>query len=215
MIRYAVLVLLVCSCKDAAPAAEAASIPKLKDGIIWYPQSFAEREGITVETASEALLTPEISVTGLVAWDQRRVSAIGARIEGRVSELLKVEGDEVKEGEVVVKLESVELGKAQAEVQKARAHEQVAKIDADRLRKLADGKISPERDAQFAEANSEALSAGRRAAETALQALGGTMDGEVGTVRLRSPIAGKVVQIKARRGETVHPTDTLLVVADT
>jgi cobalt-zinc-cadmium efflux system membrane fusion protein len=204
--------------RKAEPLTQASSLerstPWLEGGFIQYPAAFAEREKITFAPASNTTLTPNLSVTGEVTWDARRVVAIGARIEGRLRSIAKVEGEDVQAGEIVAELESVELGRAQAEVLKARAREQVAKIDADRERKLADAKVSAERDAQFAQANLEALTAERVAAEKAVEALGGTAGGELGILKLKSPLKGRVVEAKARRGETVSPTDTMMLVAD-
>ncbi len=209
-------VAVVRSLSTASPAAVAAerSTPWLQDGRIHYPASFAAREKLTFTEAAETTLTPNLYVTGEVTWDARRIAAIGARIEGRLRSVAKVEGEEVRAGEVVAELESVELGKAQAEVLKVRAREQVASLDAERERKLADAKVSAERDAQFAAATLEALRAERQAAEKAVEALGGTVSGELGVLRLKSPMTGSVVEAKVQRGRTVSSTDTVLVVAD-
>lgn len=208
-------VLLIRTTATPAPAAAVErTTPWLENGVIHYPPTFASRERLTFATASESTLTPNLDVTGEVTWDARRVAAIGARIEGRLRSVARVEGEDVKQGDVVAELESVELGRAQAEVLKVRAREQVARLDADRERKLADAKVSAERDAQYAAANLEALTAERIAAEKAVEALGGTVGGELGVLKLRSPLTGRVVEAKTRRGETVSPTDTMLVVAD-
>lgn len=188
--------------------------PWLEGGFIHFPAAFGTREKIQFTAARETELTPSLYVTGSVTWDARRVAALGARIQGRLRSLNKVEGEAVVAGEVVAELESVELGRAQAEVLKVRAREQVAKLDAERERKLADAKVSAERDAQFALANAEALAAERVAAEKAVEALGGTVAGELGILKLKSPLAGRVVEVKTRRGETVEPSDTVMLVAD-
>lgn len=188
--------------------------PWLEDGVIHFPAAFGEREKIEFTAATENELTPEVYVTGEVTFDQRRVVDIGARIEGRLRAVLKVEGEDVKAGEIVAELESVEIGRAQAEVLKVRARESLAKLDAERERKLADAKISPERDAQFAQYNLEALVAERVAAEKSLEAFGGSMSGDIGVLKLKSPIAGRVIEMKGRRGQTVSPTDTMMIVAD-
>lgn len=44
--------------------------------------------------------------------------------------------------------------------------------------------------------------------------MGGNPDDQVGTLVLRSPIAGKLVSAKVARGQTVEPADTLFEVAD-
>lgn len=97
---------------------------------------------------------------------------------------------------------------------KVRAREKVARLDEERERRLADAKVSSERDAQFARANAEALTAERVAAEKGVEALGGTVEGELGVLRLRSPLTGRIVESKVKRGETVESSDTLFVVAD-
>lgn len=199
------------------PAAQAPverNTPWLEGGFIRYPPSFAQREQLAFAAAEERLLTPTVSVTGRVAYDARRVAVVGARIEGRIRRVLRVEGEEVRAGEVLAELESAELGRAQAEVMKARAREQVAKLDAEREWKLAEARVVPERDAEHARANARALEAERIAAEKAVEALGGTMDGEFGVLRLKSPLNGRVVEVHVKRGETVEPSDTLFVVAD-
>lgn len=198
----------------AAPDVVTRGTPYLDGEYIRFSKDFAERERVSFAPATEQLLTPALHVTGAVTYDARRVAAVGARISGRIRNLSKVEGEDVKPGELMVELESVELGKAQAEVMKVRAREKVAKLDEERERRLADAKVSPERDAQFARANAEALTAERVAAEKAVEALGGTVEGELGVLRLRSPLQGRVVESKVKRGETVEPSDTLFVVAD-
>jgi cobalt-zinc-cadmium efflux system membrane fusion protein len=202
------------STDSAAPDVATRGTPTLEGEFIRFGKDFADREKLAFAAANEELLTPTLHVTGEVTYDARRVAAIGARISGRVRTLARVEGEDVKAGEPMVELESVELGKAQAEVMKARAREKVAKLDEERERRLADAKVSAERDAQFAKANAEALTAERIAAEKAVEALGGTVDGELGILRLRSPLTGRIVESKVKRGETVEPSDTLFVVAD-
>lgn len=188
--------------------------PYLDGEFIRFSKQFAEREKLAFAVAKEEVLTPALQVTGAVTYDARRVAAIGARIGGRVRTLSKIEGEDVRSGELMIELESVELGKAQAEVMKVRAREKVARLDEERERRLADAKVSPERDAQFARANAEALTAERVAAEKGVEALGGTVEGELGVLRLRSPLTGRIVESKVKRGEMVESSDTLFVVAD-
>ena len=193
------------------------STPWLEEGFIHYPQQFADREKITVTEVKLGLVAPKIEATGTIENDARLIGAIGARITGRLRSVRKVVGDTVEPGEIVAELESAELGRAQADVLKARAREKVARVDAQRERSLADAKVSPERDAQFAQANLEALSAERVAAERTVQALGGvpSMDNEeIGVLRLKSPLKGRVITAKAQAGQTVEPRDTLFTIAD-
>ncbi len=214
----AVLAFLLRSSESAAEAAKGPlpepTTPRLEGRHVRYSEDFARREGLSLVPVREAELTPTFQATGVVTYDARRVASVGARIAGRVHELHAIEGEPVKAGQLLAELESVELGKAQAEVLKARAREQVALLDAARERSLADAKISPARDAEHARANAEALTAERVAAEKAVEAMGGTAGGEMGVLRLKSPIAGRVVETKIHAGATVEPSDELFLVAD-
>ena len=49
------------------------------------------------------------------------MAAVGSRIAGRVSRLYKIEGDELKAGDLLAEIESADLGQAQAAVIAARA----------------------------------------------------------------------------------------------
>jgi cobalt-zinc-cadmium efflux system membrane fusion protein len=159
-------------------------------------------------------LTPFVAVSGTVTYDTRRFAAVGARIPGRVRRVFKVTGDEVKPNQPLAEIESADLGRAEALVASARAKESAAEAQMKRERKLADARISAERDAELAKAEYEAARAERIASERAVVALGGDLEGEIGILTLRSPVAGKVVAGKAVRGQTVDPKDTLFEVAD-
>jgi cobalt-zinc-cadmium efflux system membrane fusion protein len=210
--------LLFTALRPARTASREASAPRttpwLENGAINFPGSFAEREHLGLAEARQKVLTPRVLVTGTIGLDARRVVEIGGRIAGRLRAVSKVEGDKVAAGEVVAQLESLALGQAQAEVIKARARETVARADAQRERRLALAHITSERDAQLAEAEAEAATAARVAAEKGVEAMGAQSGGELGVVRLRSPLSGTVIEAHARSGQSVEPADRLYVVAD-
>jgi cobalt-zinc-cadmium efflux system membrane fusion protein len=151
---------------------------------------------------------------GTVRYDVRKFAAVGARSAGRVRRVLKIMGDEVKPGDILADLESVDLGKAQANAEALRAKEIAAESNLNREQQLAEAKVTAMREAESAKAEHQALRAERRAAEKAVVALGAGLDSEVGVLKLRSPIAGRVIMAKASRGQTVEPSDTLFEVAD-
>jgi cobalt-zinc-cadmium efflux system membrane fusion protein len=199
--------------KAVAVTAQRAT-PYIEDGRISFSQDFAERISLKTSAAEESELNPTIQVTGRLTYDARLVSAVGSRISGRVRAVRKIEGERVTAGEVLAELESIELGRAQAEVLKARAHEQVALAEAARERKLAEAHITSTRDAEHAEAAAAAATAERVAAERTVLAMGGAVEGEPGILQIRSPIAGRVVQSTVTRGQTIDPNFTAFTVAD-
>ena len=194
----------------AAPAP-----PVAMDGArIRFSEEFATRHGVSSVPAVESELSPTLQVMGTVRYDVRKFAAVGARSAGRVRRVLKIMGDEVKPGELLADIESVELGKAQATAEALRAKEIAAQTNLAREEQLAAAKVTAMREVETVRAEHQALRAERRAAEKAVAALGAKLDSEVGILGLRSPIAGKVIKAEASRGQTVEPSDTLFEVAD-
>jgi cobalt-zinc-cadmium efflux system membrane fusion protein len=151
---------------------------------------------------------------GTVRYDVRKFAAVGARSAGRVRRVFKTMGDTVRPGDVLADIESVDLGKAQAMAEALRAKEIAAETNLVREQRLAEAKVTALREAETAKAEHQSLRAERRAAEKAVAALGASMDSEVGILKLRSPIAGRVLSATASQGQTVEPSSTLFEVAD-
>jgi cobalt-zinc-cadmium efflux system membrane fusion protein len=186
----------------------------LEGGHIRFSEAFARRHHVEAVKVAEAELSPTLSVTGTVRYDPRKFAAIGARSTGRIRRVYKIMGDRVKPGDVLADIESADLGRAQANAEGLRAKEVVALSNAQREQHLAAARVTSAREAELAKADHDALRAERRAAEKTVAALGAHVGGEVGVLKLRSPIAGRVLMTKASQGQTIEPSDTLFEVAD-
>jgi cobalt-zinc-cadmium efflux system membrane fusion protein len=189
-------------------------VPYVDGQWIRYSAGFAERNKLTFVKAEKGSLSPVLHLTGTVEFDPDRVAAIGARIQGRVRSVLKIEGDPIKRGDVLAEIESAELGAAQAALISARAHLIAAAANERRERELANAKISSSRDAEVAAAAEASARAELQAAEGRVRAMGGMPNGEPGILQLRSPIEGRVVARNLLRGQFVEPTVTAFKVAD-
>jgi cobalt-zinc-cadmium efflux system membrane fusion protein len=189
--------------------------PTMRDGALEVPRTLLTHAGVQVGRVEEREVTPRLALTGRVEVDPRARALVGARIEGRVRRVLRIEGATVRVGEPLAELESATLGVAQAEVVKARAREQAALAHAARERRLVAANVSSARDAEVAEADAAEATGARVAAERTLSALGGDEAGEPGVLVVRAPLAGKVLRAFAQRGQVVEPRDTLFEVADT
>jgi cobalt-zinc-cadmium efflux system membrane fusion protein len=192
----------------------ARDVPYLEGKWIRYSAAFAERNKLSFASATLGSLSPEVHLTGTVDYDPDRVAAIGARIPGRVRDVFKVEGDQVKPGDVLAEIESAQLGAAQAALISARARHTAALANARREKELANAKISSDRVAEVAAVAEASARAELRAAEGRLHAMGGAHRGEPGILQLQSPIAGRVVARHLSRGQFVEPTLTAFKVAD-
>src|SRR5512142_2307863 len=134
---------------QAAPASHR-DVPHLEGKSIRYSSEFAKRSNVAIALPTEGSLSPIVSVTGAVTFDPQRVAALGSRIAGRVRRVAKQEGDRVEPGEVVVELESAEVGNAQAAVVAAKARVDAANADDERQRALAEMHAASVRDAEQA-----------------------------------------------------------------
>ncbi|MBK6694945.1 MAG: efflux RND transporter periplasmic adaptor subunit [Myxococcales bacterium] len=211
------LAVMVALKKTKVPDASVApprDVARLDGKWIRFSKEFALRAGIESAVVEQASLEPTISVTGAATFDPEAVAAVGARIAGRVRKVVKYPGDAVKRGEVLAELESAELGQAQAAVLSARAHVEAATANEAREKQLAEARVSSMRDFELARATAQATRAELHAAEQKVRALGGAGGGEIGVMALTSPIDGKVVELRASRGQSVEPSHTVFKVAD-
>lgn len=201
------------------PQAEAVEpprdVPTFDGQWIRYSQAFAGRAGLEFAPAETGNLAPVVNVTGTVDFDPERVAVIGARIAGRARQIAKFPGDPVKPGDTLAILESADLGHAQTSLLAARAHSEAAAANEARETHLAEAKVSSSRDAELARASAQAAKAELKAAEQRVSALGGDgAGGELGVLAVKSPIAGKVVESKLSRGQSVEASAVLFKVAD-
>jgi cobalt-zinc-cadmium efflux system membrane fusion protein len=203
--------------RAAAFDAEVRDVPRLEGTVIRYSPDFARRAGIVVAPADEATLSPVVTVTGTVAFDPQRTAAVGARIAGRVRAVDAFEGAEVRPGDRLAEIESVDLGQAQAALTVARARAAEAIANDEREQQLAAAKVSSAREAEQAHAAAASARAELSAAEQRVRVLGGSAVGETGEsgiLVLRSPIAGRVVEAHVSRGQSVEPALTAFRVTD-
>jgi cobalt-zinc-cadmium efflux system membrane fusion protein len=157
-----------------------------------------------------------VTALGEMGVDEGRAAEIGSPIAARVVAVHADIGDEVAPGHPLALLESVELGKARADVVAARARRDVARQALARKRSLAG--VVPRREVEEADADAVAAAAELRAAEASLQALG-VADGDAAgdaaaRLSLRAPIAGTVIARDLARGQMVDPARVLFRVAD-
>src|SRR4029079_18646206 len=93
-----------------APATPPLDVPRVDAQQIRYSKTFAERSGIKLTPAVSAKLIPVITAVGTMDFDPEHVAAIGTRLRGLVTRVVKFEGDVVDAGTVLAVIDSAELG---------------------------------------------------------------------------------------------------------
>ncbi|KAB0494793.1 efflux RND transporter periplasmic adaptor subunit [Pseudomonas vancouverensis] len=160
----------------------------------------------------------ESSVTALGTLQPRRYVDVGAQASGQIHKIHVEVGDQVKEGQLLVEIDpstqqakldagrfSVENLKAQ--LQEQRAQHELARQKFQRQQNLAAGGATREEDVQTAQAELRAtqariemFQAQIRQAEASLR----SDQAELGYTRIYAPMAGTVVALDAREGQTLN-----------
>lgn len=196
------------------PPAIVADVPRAEGSAIVFSPAFRERSGIKTTVARKSELVPELRVVGTVTFDPEHVAAVGTRIHGLVRKIVKIEGDAVKEGDVLAEIESAELGEAQASVAMFEAQRKASEINARRERALSERRLSTAREAEVAEASLAEQKAMLSAARQKVTALGGSGSTALGLYVLRAPLAGTVVERQVNPGQSVEAHLTAYRVAN-
>lgn len=197
----------------AAATATVADTPEFDGKALKFSKAFAERAGLKVEAASKGPMTPVVKVVGSVTFNPAKVAAAGARTKGFVRKVARVEGDEVKAGDVLAEIESAELGQAQAEISVAKARRRIAEVSSKRETELLQKQLTTLREAEDAELQLAERKAALTAASQRVAALGGAA-GPFGVYLVKAPIAGHIVERRVDVGQTVESDVVAFRVAD-
>jgi membrane fusion protein, heavy metal efflux system len=212
--------LTVCALADGSAdedvEEEASDVPEYREGRIRFSPAFFERAGLAVQTVERRSIVPVVEATGKVDFSPRGVAAVGARIFGRVLEVDVIEGDRVEEGQQLARVESAELGEAQAALLTLRAQAELAEADNRRKQILVQEGITSRRSVEVTAKELEVTRAQQRAAAKQVQSMvgGSRQRGRLGEFFLASPISGEIVAVNIYQGQAVEPSHTAFQVAD-
>jgi cobalt-zinc-cadmium efflux system membrane fusion protein len=168
--------------------------------------------GIVVGDA-EPVTTIALPVTGTITFDANRVTHIGSRTDGRVVALNVDLGRRVQRGDILVELESADVGQIRAEEQRAEALLRIATENYNRERRLEQQGISSRKELLDAEADVRRAEAELRSARDRLSVLGAG-HGTGGHFDVPAPISGSIVERRVSLGQMASASDTLLTIAD-
>jgi len=193
-----------------------------------------KRANLKVESVAAGSLADRVQLTGELVFNEEKTAQVSSRLSGRVVKITADYGAEVKKGDALAVIDSVELGQAQNTFLQAAANYRVAQKAFQRARLLWQEKAISQAEFQERQAKFELAASERDYAENRLHLLGLTDDdiarilrgrqnrkgpsfhAEVeSTFTLRSPIAGRVVDRKVTPGLVVKAEEELFVIADT
>ncbi|MBT8084206.1 MAG: efflux RND transporter periplasmic adaptor subunit [Woeseia sp.] len=176
---------------------------------------------VETETArrppSAAAANSVLDASGYVT--ARREATVSSEVTGKVTEVLIEEGMSVEAGQVVARLDdttqraqlalgNAQLQSARAAIAEVAAQLRAAELERDRLRLLAERKLTSTSSVDAAEANYDALAARLETARenvTVAQKSVALSQDALDDMTIRAPFGGMVVSKNAQPGEMISP----------
>ena len=215
-------------CEHKVPTYQCRSC-RYEVGVVKVPASLLKKEanakdGLIQTRLVEKVAVPDVlNVTGEVQLNENAAVHISPRIPG-IIESVKVDiGARVSEGDVLFQINSIELGKALSEYERSHALTVLSEKNFEREKSLFKRRISSEQEMIDAQMTYEQHKTELEAAEQALHVLGLTeeelasMKGSAhgiraGSLPVRAPLEGMIIEKHAVVGELVEPgTDVMLL----
>lgn len=201
-------------------------------GVVWAYLHFSDNDGRTqVNTARAEVRDIEVLVTATGTLQPRDYVDVGAQVSGQLEQLLVEVGDIVEAGQLLAEIDptllvsQVESNQAQLRNQQAVLREREAQYELSRLNynrqeRLQSNNLTSEElvetaraSMQQAQAQVDSIRAQIEQTQSSLRAA----EANLNYTRIYAPMAGTVVSIEARRGQTLNAaqtTPTILTIAD-
>jgi membrane fusion protein, heavy metal efflux system len=168
-------------------------------------------------TAGKHSAAPELNVTGVVSPDVSRTVPVISLASGRVVEINARIGDEVKKGQLLLKVRSSDIASAFADYRKAVVNEQLAKVQLERSQLLfAQGAVA-KKELEVAQNAEDNARVDIDTTTERLHVLGGDTNHPTGIVDVFAPASGVVTEqnITASGGvKTLDNSPNLFTIAD-
>ena len=175
--------------------------------------------GIKSEPISAQDVSEQLTLTATIRPNQDRIAHVVPRVPGRIVKVNANLGDQVKAGQSLAVLDSLEVGEAHSAYLQAATQRALAKADFERAERLHTDQIIAQKDLLRANAEYEKSKSVLAAAGNRLRMLGvnavPAIDGKaVSTFPVSTPFAGTVIEKHAILGELSQPDKQLFTVAD-
>lgn len=170
--------------------------------------------GIALDTAAPATLRQRLHLPAQVKTDAERTVALAAPAQGIVQAVLVSPGALVRKGQALVTIRSPAVARWRADAASARQRLQLARTTYQREKTLWDERISARQDLDAAATAMKEAEIAAQAATQRLAALGIEAGNVSGSVTMRAPLNGVVVERPAVAGQAVDETRSLLTIAD-
>lgn len=183
-------------------------------GVIKLSAAEITQAGIKTAAVNEDIVRTGITVSATIQPNGDRYAKVAPRVPGRIQDVPAKAGDTVRAGQVLARLDSVEIGESTSSHQQAQSQFNVAKADFDRAQRLYDEQVIPQKDYLRAKAELEKARASLTATGDKLRSMGLGAGAGGSTLPVTAPFAGTVIEKTAVMGELAQPDKPLFTVAD-
>lgn len=193
---------------------------KDEPSILSMTQEKQKENGVVVIDARKEHLAGVISTTGKVEVNGDRIAHVSPRIPGKITSVKASLGDSIASGQVLVMLDSVELGEAMNRYRQSKTRLSLARNNFDRVKTLVDKKIAARKDILQAETDYQMTLTELHTDEERLTLYGlspadlDKNDHKRQLLPLRSPIGGVITEKHAIVGELADPSKSIYTIAD-
>ena len=173
-------------------------------------------ERFKLVAASERDEKPEVHATGTVTPDVERSVPVVSLASGRVIGIYAKLGDDVKKGQLLLKVQSNDINSAFQTYAQAKADEHLTATQLTRAKLLYDKGAISLNDLQVAEDADEKAKVSVKASGQQIRTLGGDVNREDAVINLYAPASGTIVEQNAVNASSVRTDNqpNLFTIAD-
>ena len=214
---FASLILAGCGSRErvnaaagAPPSAKVEEVPDLSLVKVDHPERFP------LVTASRHEDLPEVKATGAVNPDIEKSIPVISLATGRVIAIYAKLGDDVRKGQLLLKIYSADVANSFQTLRQAKADEALTRRQLERAKLLYDHGAISLNDLQVAEDTHEKAQATLDAAVHAIRILGGDPAHEDPVVNIMAPVSGTIVEQNVVAAASVQSNNqpNLFTIAD-
>lgn len=172
--------------------------------------------GVRVEPVEVQEVADQLVVTATIQANQDRLARLAPRVPGRIVGIAANLGDRVSAGQVLARLDSIEVGEARSSYAQLESEARVARGNMERAERLQAEQVVSQKDYLRARAEHEKAQAALRAAgdKLTMLGLGGDKADGLSTFPLAAPFGGTVIEKHAVLGELAQPDKPIFGIAD-
>jgi cobalt-zinc-cadmium efflux system membrane fusion protein len=161
-------------------------------------------EQFPLATAAEYSASTELGVTGTVSPDVSRSIPVPSLVSGKAVEVFARLGDEVKKGQLLLKVRSSDVAGAYSDYRKAMVGERLTLMQLDRSKLLFEKGALAKKDLEVAQNAEDAAKVDLETTAERLRLLGSDLDHPTGIVEVLAPAAGVITDQQVTAGSGVQ-----------